>query len=111
MSEAWNAGLVATSSHPFLSCLNSCKTRLQAWNRDRDVFGAFRHVGQEIALLQKLLEWLEMQPTSSDVIKNMRETKVELNCWLDKEVATWKQRSQVDWFKEGDCNTSFFHAK
>ena len=81
-------------------------TRLQAWNRDE-----FGHVGKEIALLQKLLECLEMQPTSPDVIKDMRETRVELNCWLEKEAALWKQRSRVDWLKEGDHNTSFFHAK
>ena len=29
----------------------------------------------------------------------MRETRVELNCWLEKEAGMWKQRSRVDWFK------------
>ena len=104
--EAWNKGLVDVSSHPLVSCLNSCRTRLQAWNRDE-----FGHVGKEIAQLQKLLKYLEMQPTSLDVIENMRKTRVELKCWLEKEAAMWKQRSQVDWFREGDRITSFFHAK
>ena len=106
VTEAWNKGLVDVSSHPLVSFLNSCRTRLQAWNWDE-----FKHVGKEIAWLQKLLEYLEMQPTSLDVIENMRKTRVELNCWLQKEAVMWKQRSRVDWFREGDRNTSFFHAK
>ena len=55
VTEAWNEGLVDVSSHPLVSCLNSCRTRLQAWNRDE-----FGHVGKEIARLQKLLEYLVM---------------------------------------------------
>ena len=91
---------------PLVVCLNSCRTRLQAWNRDE-----FRHVGKEITQLQKLLEHLEMQPTTPVVIENMRKTRVKLNCWLEKEAAMWKQRSRIDWFREGDRNTSFSHAK
>lgn len=46
VTEAWNEGLVDVSSHPLVSCLNSCKTILQAWNRDE-----FGHVEKEIARL------------------------------------------------------------
>ncbi|XP_075669717.1 uncharacterized protein LOC142639416 [Castanea sativa] len=106
VTEAWNEGLVAATSHPLLTCLNSCKKKLQEWNQSE-----FGHVGKKVAQLQKLLEVLEMQPTSPEVIKHMRETRVELNCWLEKEAAMWKQRARVDWFREGDRNTGFFHAE
>ena len=36
---------------------------------------------------------------------------MELNCWLDKEDAMWKQRARLNWFQEGDRNTRFFHAR
>lgn len=36
---------------------------------------------------------------------------MELNCWLDKESAMWKQRARLNWFQARDCNTGFFHAK
>ena len=41
----------------------------------------------------------------------LRSTQFELNSWLDKEDAMWRQRSQLNWFQVGDRNTSFFHAK
>ena len=36
---------------------------------------------------------------------------MELNCWLDKEDAMWKQRARLNWFQEGDRKTRFFHAR
>ena len=52
-----------------------------------------------------------MQASSPGVIRDLRETRVELNCWLDKEDAMWKQRARLNWFQEGDRNTRFFHAQ
>lgn len=68
-------------------------------------------MGKKISQLQKHLEWLELQQTSRETIHDIRETRVQLNCWLDKEDAMWKQRSRLNWFREGDRNTRFFHAK
>ena len=69
------------------------------------------HVGREISRLQRQLKELEMQATSLSTIKALKETRVELNCWLEKEDSMWRQRSKLNWFRDGDRNTRFFHAK
>ena len=106
MTEAWGEGLCLASDFPILSCMESCRNKLEVWNMTD-----YGHVGKKIASLQKRLEWLELQATSPDVIRDLREMRVELNCWLDKEDAMWKQRARLNWFQEGDRNTRFFHAR
>ena len=88
VTEAWGEGLCLASDFPILSCMESCRNKLEVWNTTEYV-----HVGKKIAFLQKRLEGLEMQASSSAVIKDLRETRVELNCWLDKEDAMLKQRA------------------
>ena len=68
-------------------------------------------MGKEVARLQKALEWLELQPTSLSIIAKMLKTRVELNCWLEKDDAMWLQRSRINWFQEGDRNIRYFHSK
>ena len=94
------------SAFPLNSCLESCHVSLDAWNKND-----FGHVGQQIARLQKTLERLELQPTSPSIITEMQKTRVELNCWLEEEDAMWLQKSRINWFREGDRNTRYFHSK
>ena len=54
-------------------------------------------MGRTINELQKNLEWLEWQPTSEENICAMKNTRIELNCWLKKEDAMWLQRSRINW--------------
>ena len=61
--------------------------------------------------LQTKLEWLELQPISKEIVEALRHTRIELNCWLDREDDMWRQRSRINWFQHSDRNTSFFHAK
>ena len=42
---------------------------------------------------------------------SLRNTRIELNCWMDKEDDTWRQRSRISWMQSGDRNTRFFHEK
>ena len=86
--------------------LYSAWNRLEVWNKNE-----FGQVGSQIARLQKQLEWLELQPTSTDIIKALRDSKVELNCWLDKNDTMWYHRSCLDWFQARDSNTKYFHSK
>ena len=80
--EAWREGLTSTSDYPLVSCLEKCRVRLDAWNKTE-----FGHVGQKIAALQKHLEWLELQPASPSNIQDMKNTRMELNGWHEKEDA------------------------
>ena len=106
VSEAWREGLCMAFGHPILSCMEECRSRLERWNQTE-----YGHVGKKISQLQKRLESLELLPSSPKVIQELRETRVNLNCWLDREDAMWKQRSRLSWFRNGDHNTQFFHAK
>ena len=71
----------------------------------------FGSVGKTVAELQKKLEWLELQPSTPDIIRYLRNTRIELNCWMDKEDNMWRQRSRISWMQSGDRNTRFFHEK
>lgn len=79
---------------------------MERWNKIE-----FVHVGKWIANLQMRLEWIELQPTTPDIAQLMRDTRVELYYWLEKEDAMWRQQSRLTWFQEGDRNTRFFHTK
>lgn len=59
-------------------------------------------MGKQISHFQKRLEWLKLQPNSPSIIKDLRENRIELNCWLEKEDVMWRQRARLDWFCEGD---------
>ena len=87
-------------------CMEICRTRLEGWNKTE-----FSHVSRKISELQKRLEWIELQPTTPNIAQLMRNTRIELNGWLEKEDAMWCQRSRLTWFQEGDRNTRFFHTK
>lgn len=68
-------------------------------------------MGKKVAELQKKVEWLELQPLSTETNKVLRSTRFELNSWLDKEDVMWRQRSRLNWFQAGDRNTIFFQEK
>ena len=52
-----------------------------------------------------------MQSSSPRTIQDMRRTRVELNCWHEKEDTIWHQWSRINRFQSRDRNTGFFHAK
>ena len=58
--------------------------KLEVWNKIE-----FGHVGNRIAELQKHLEWLERLLGTPNNVHDMKETRMELNCWNEKQDAMW----------------------
>ena len=92
VKDAWERGQLVGSDWVLQECLEQCKIDLSALNDSK-----FGHVGRTNVELQTKLEWLELQPISKEIVEALRHTRIELNCWLDREDDMWRQRSRINW--------------
>ncbi|XP_075111508.1 uncharacterized protein LOC142181830 [Nicotiana tabacum] len=60
--------------------------------------------------LTQLQQSMQSPKNSSAVIDEEKMTKMELAKWMEVEESILKQKARVKWLKEGDSNTSYFHA-
>lgn len=93
VKTTWESGLMSVTDWVLRSCLDQCKANFSAQNAVE-----FRHVGRSIAELQSKLEWLELQPSTPELIEAIKHTRVELNRQLDKEDEMWRQQSRLNQF-------------
>ena len=95
VKEAWEEGEVVGSEWAISNYLERCKVESMRWNKEE-----FGNVKVKVAELQARLAFLEIQPTSPNQIHELRKTRIELNCWLDREDEMWRQRARQNWFQE-----------
>ncbi|KAK4387778.1 putative mitochondrial protein [Sesamum angolense] len=80
--------------------------RLSCWGR---LYG--RETRDRIKELERLLVARKQSRMTQDNRDQMSSDKAELSKLILQEETFWKQRSKDLWLKEGDRNSSFFHAK
>ncbi|KAL9664501.1 hypothetical protein QQ045_019904 [Rhodiola kirilowii] len=101
--NSWGNG---NAQQSFMARLDICKGDIVKWNSL--VFGK---VQKQSASLKKKLEDVKTEFRTEEVISKESQIQAELDEWFAREELLWRQRSRVDWPREGDSNTRFFHTR
>ena len=86
--------------------MDKCGKSLTKWSKT-----CFRNVKWELEQKRKKLAQAERVACSGGSVILMKKLEKKINVLLDKEAQMWGQRAKVQWLKDGDRNTRFFHSK
>ncbi|GJU09942.1 reverse transcriptase [Tanacetum coccineum] len=105
IEDAWMSGVREGLGSDPAALLHSCAEKLTEWN-----VTTFGHVQRSIRAKVKRLEKLQKQPRY-DSHREQQDLQNEIKELYAREEIMWRQRSRIQWLKEGDKNTQFFHAQ
>lgn len=104
--SSWGNDATSLNLHTLGDRLGQVKEALQEW--DKTVFGSVR---KNLAKFRKQLVKERRRGIHSGPSRKERRLMSQISELLSREEVMEKQRSHLDWLKDGDRNTSLFQAK
>ncbi|KAK9990436.1 hypothetical protein SO802_025421 [Lithocarpus litseifolius] len=86
--------------------MEKCGQELEKWSKRN-----FSSVRRELEKKRKLLSQAEATASRGGDANRVKILENEVNMLMDREAKMWSQRAKVQWLKDRDRNSRFFHGK
>ncbi|XP_030969950.1 uncharacterized protein LOC115990242 [Quercus lobata] len=102
----WKRDIKAMACNRVIKKIQNCGEALSKWSKT-----SFGSVRRELKEKRKLLSKAELAASRGEDVTWVRVLEQEVNLLMDREAQMWSQRSKIQWLRDGDRNTQYFHSK